>query len=128
MKPKIEAEAARMRTRAELSPGSGGWQRRKKQVRTEQQKEIRRRQQRANREAERKLAESRGCRVERIHPEVLKASADELIAAGFGECERYKIPANWKEIGNVLVTYGNLNPSCNVPQDVQMVTLAADER
>ncbi len=41
------------------------------------------------------------------HPEVLAASADELIAAGWGSWPRWQIPADWrtrKPVGEPLLT------------------------
>ncbi len=35
--------------------------------------------------------------LKKIHPDVLSATADELIAAGFGGTDRCKIPGNWRD-------------------------------
>lgn len=43
------------------------------------------------------MVRDRQSELERIHPAVLAASAEELLAAGNGDFERWRIPANWRD-------------------------------
>lgn len=41
----------------------------------------------------------RAVRIAEISPEVLLATADELIACGWGDHNRDRIPADWRRVG-----------------------------